>query len=74
MAIATKSSFIVRHGELVIQAQTLRRQMQEHGSKSQMVGPTLLRKSPQLVIAELTVLIRGSIFAVLEPYHDLAIN
>ena len=39
-----------------------------------MIVLILLYKSPQLVVAQLAVLIGGSIFAVLDPRHNLAVN
>ena len=73
-AIATKSNCAITYGEVVANAKTLLRQMQENGLTSRMIVLLLLYKSPHLVTAQLAVLMGGSTFAVLDPRHDLAVN
>ena len=74
IAISTESNYAITYCEVIAKARTVLQQMQENGLRSRMIVLLLLHKSSQLVLAQLTILMGGSIFAVLDPRHDLAVN
>ena len=73
-AITFNSLPAITYRELVAKARTKLCQLQQNGLTAQTVVLLLLQGSPQLVIAQLAVLMGGSILNILEPLDGLPVN